>query len=89
MIRILYPESPSILIMFKFSQLTTKMKMYILNSFVRVATLCAIVALLSPSMLFVQVDVGICVLILLLYIRVITKPLSYNLNPVTEVVTPE
>ena len=70
--------------MFKFSKLTTKMKIQLLDAFIRIATLCAIVALLSPSMLFVQVDIGVCLVLLLLYLRVITKPLSYNLGATPE-----
>lgn len=82
--RILYHKNPSIIIMFKLSRLTTKMKTQLLDAFVRVATLCAIVALLSPSILFVQVDIAVCLVILLLYIWVVTKPLSYQLDTPTE-----
>jgi hypothetical protein len=66
--------------MFKFSQLTTRIKLQLLEAVWRAALLNAVLIWISSDVSQAQIFTALCLVFLVLNFMVITKPLSYPIN---------
>lgn len=75
--------------MFKLSQLTTKMKLQLIDALWKTGLLWAFLYHIAAEVYVAEIFTGICLVFFVMNVRVITKPLSYPINQDDIIPTPE